>query len=371
MKRRVYRLIRSVAGAAALAAATILPVMAAPPAAVNSQFQAQTAAGSGAASRISDLSLDQVVLLPGTSYGPRDNSLYRLGEIGNEFGLIDGIGVYTGLNIDVASVIDSYARDTFGGLFALSPGLSSPYLTQVSGGAYGGLRVMLADGLRFNFGQAFSRAGRNPYLLSGRGSWADLTDFDAPFDRRNTDTLLAGLSWNFTKWGGINFSAAQINERGVNTLGGGTDTLSRSHLMTLGVSAHVSFGSGWVTTFSYNQASSQLSLNPVAGEGAARSQSYGIAVAKQGLFGHDALGLSLSRPVGGYTASLGNDMQFQVYGRDKLVAGTLPETDIELGYVTTFLDGPLALQANAAYQMNYNGQNKDALTFMSRAKIKF
>ena len=33
-----------------------------------------------------------------------------------------------------------------------------------------------------------------------------------------------------------------------------------------------------------------------------------------------------------------------------------PETDLQLGYVTSFLDGALALQANAAYQMNYQGQ---------------
>lgn len=368
MKRNFYRLICSVAGAAALAGAMILPVQAASSTSV--QAQAHTLPTPVKASRISDFSLDQVVLLPGVSYGPADNSLYRLGEIGNEFGLIDGVGLYTGLNIDVASVIDSYARDTFGGLFAFSPGLTSPYLTEASGGVYSGLRVMLADGLRFNFGQAFSRAGRNPYLLSGRGNWAGLTDFDAPFDRRSTDTMLAGLSWNFTKWGGISFTAAQVNERGVSPLGN-AEALNRSRLMTLGVSAHVSFGSGWVTTFTYNQASSQLSLNPVAGEGAARSQSYGIAVAKQGLFGHDALGVSLSRPAGTYTPNIGNDMQFQFYGRDKLGVGAVAETDLELGYVTTFLDGPLALQANAAYQMNYNGQNRDALTLMSRAKIKF
>ena len=49
-----------------------------------------------------------------------------------------------------------------------------------------------------------------------------------------------------------------------------------------------------------------------------------------------------------------------------------PETDIQLGYVTNFLDGALALQANASYQMNYQGQTgATAVSLLSRAKIKF
>jgi hypothetical protein len=40
--------------------------------------------------------------------------------------------------------------------------------------------------------------------------------------------------------------------------------------------------------------------------------------------------------------------------------------------VTTFLDGALALQANAAYQLNTQGQNgTNSLAVVSRAKIKF
>lgn len=321
--------------------------------------------------RVDALIFDEIMLVPGTAYGPMDNTLYRLGEIGNEFGLIDGVGVYTGLNIDVASVIDSYARDTFGGLFAFSPALYSPYLNDVSGGGYAGLRVMLADGMRFNFGQAFSRAGRNPYLLNAHGNWSGFASIGTPFDRRGTDTLLAGLSWDFARWGGVSLSAAQSNEHNLGGLGNAEAALSRSQ-MSLGVSAHVGFGKGWVTTLSYNQASTQLSLKPGTGDNKVHSQSYGIAVAKQGLFGHDALGLSLSRPSNGYTMPQSGDMQqFQFYGRDKLLTGVVPETDIELGYITTFNGGPLSLQANAGYQLNYNGQNRDSLTFMSRAKIKF
>ncbi|MGB8603246.1 MAG: hypothetical protein WCD42_13710 [Rhizomicrobium sp.] len=350
-------------------------MMAAAVTAVVTPAQAAAPVQSPVSSRIDASAFDDIVQLPGTSYGPVDNSLYRLGEVGNEFGLIDGIGVYTGLNMDVASVIDSYARDTFGGLFAYSPAIYSPYLNEASGGAYAGLRIMLADGLRFNFGQAFSRAGRNPYLLSGRANWAGYAALSMPFDRMKHDTVLAGLSWDFAKWGGISMAAAQTTTQGnMGALGNAEAAISRSRLMSLGVSAHVGFGNGWVTTLAYNQGASQLSISPGAGDEAVHSQSYGIAVAKQGLFGHDALGLSLSHPAGGYNtpASIGAEMQqFQFYGRDKLLSGVMPETDIELGYITTFMGGPLSLQANAGYQLHYNGQNRDSLSFMSRAKIKF
>jgi len=100
-------------------------------------------------------------------------------------------------------------------------------------------------------------------------------------------------------------------------------------------------------------------------------------VAKHGLFGNDALGVAFSRPapsdaVGSLSSSSSNDMQFQFFGRDKLFAGTKPETDIELGYITTFLNGPVALQANASYQMNMGGQNgNNGVSLLSRAKIKF
>jgi hypothetical protein len=62
----------------------------------------------------------------------------------------------------------------------------------------------------------------------------------------------------------------------------------------------------------------------------------------------------------------------QFFARNHLLAGTTPETDIEVGYVTTFLDGSLALQTNAAFQMNYAGQSgTNAVSLLSRARIKF
>jgi hypothetical protein len=43
-----------------------------------------------------------------------------------------------------------------------------------------------------------------------------------------------------------------------------------------------------------------------------------------------------------------------------------------LGYVTSFFNGALALQANAGYQMNLAGQSgTNSFSVISRAKINF
>jgi hypothetical protein len=49
-----------------------------------------------------------------------------------------------------------------------------------------------------------------------------------------------------------------------------------------------------------------------------------------------------------------------------------PESDFQLGYVTNFLGGAVALQTNASYQQNFQGQQgATSVSLLSRAKIKF
>jgi hypothetical protein len=146
----------------------------------------------------------------------------------------------------------------------------------------------------------------------------------------------------------------------------------------LGISARVGFGAGWVTTVSYNQGLTQLNLRPsgfAPNPGTISSSAYGVTVAKQGLFGDDMLGFSLSRPLqlsdaaSGFLADSNGNL---LLGSDHSLLGGAPESDIELGYVTSFLGGSLALQANAAYQINAGGQKgQGAVAVVSRAKINF
>ena len=104
---------------------------------------------------------------------------------------------------------------------------------------------------------------------------------------------------------------------------------------------------------------------------------YSIAIAKHGLFGDDTLGLSYSRPApsmaGSLSSLMGSGDPPLVVAAPSLAPGrAATEDDIQLGYVTNFLNGAVALQTNAAYQTNFQGQpGATSVSLLSRAKIKF
>jgi hypothetical protein len=141
----------------------------------------------------------------------------------------------------------------------------------------------------------------------------------------------------------------------------------------LDMAAHLKFGNGWVTTASYGL--SQLDQRSAAP--ALDTHSYALAIAKHGLFGDDTLGFSFSRPSpgvidNGFNAVTAVGELPQTFIANDRFSNPGQETDLQLGYVTSFFDGALALQANAAYQMNYQGQNgATSVSLLSRAKIKF
>ena len=325
----------------------------------------------------SDFSFDLPAVMPALSTGPQDLSRYATNEIFSEILLFDGISIDTGFNVDVARVLDRYAptAGAYDGLFYSASALNSPYASLASGGSLFGSTVTLTDDVHFHVGVASSEPGLNPYMLNPRAAVARLGGSGLPYDTRRANSLIAGLSWDFAKWGGFGFTASQTTEHD-GALGSNNSAVDTARTSALGLSAHVGFGGGWVTTASYSEATTQLDLKPgaVSTEANLHTQAYGIAVAKHGLFGNDALGVALSRPApsyaaGSFTSGTSNDLQF--FGRDKLFAGTAPETDIEVGYVTSF-GGSVALQANASYQTNFGGQNgNNAVSLLSRAKIKF
>jgi hypothetical protein len=150
----------------------------------------------------------------------------------------------------------------------------------------------------------------------------------------------------------------------------------------VGVSARVGFGSGWVTTVSYGEGVTQLDLrstNIPSGSDTLHSRAYSVAIAKHGLFANnDSLGLAVSRPLQSFSGGLGLTTDIGDFGgilstgQNVSLANRSPETDFEMGYVTTFFDGALALQANAAWQQNLAGQpGVNSLAVLSRAKINF
>ena len=96
------------------------------------------------------------------------------------------------------------------------------------------------------------------------------------------------------------------------------------------------------------------------------------------MFGDDALGLSFSRPAPSLAGSSGRSFGLRRFaadrgaGRRRCRPRRATENDFQLGYITNFLDGAVALQTNAAYQTNFQGQpGATSVSLLSRAKIKF
>ena len=192
-------------------------------------------------------------------------------------------------------------------------------------------------------------------------------------DNGGARTLIAGADWDVTDWGSLGITALESRQKGAPYDVDPLDRLSpasRADTKALDVAARVKFGDGWVTTASAGLAQLDQRSQPAEG------QAYSIAIAKHGLFGDDALGFSLSRSDQGV---VGNGLDLSsISGLPPAFAamGKLPdqasETELQLGYVNWFLDGSLSLQANAAYQMNYQGQSgTNSVSVLSRAKIKF
>jgi hypothetical protein len=103
-----------------------------------------------------------------------------------------------------------------------------------------------------------------------------------------------------------------------------------------------------------------------------------VPVATRDVFGDDALGLALTRPMHVYGGTgivrAATDVDAAgnlTFGSEKIgFAEATPETDLEVGYTKSFLAGKVSLQSNAAYQMDVAGQTgRNAATFVTRLKI--
>ena len=274
----------------------------------------------------------------------------------------------SGYNVDLTQRFDNFdaqkspflANTDFlglanGGHYVGATWLASPSLSMRMGAAQ---RSNQLD--RFSFDPALSRLG-----------------LPLAFDNGQSRTFLAGINWNMSDWGSVGLTAIQNSQSGVPFAADPLANLSASSRIdtnALDVAARFKLGSGWVTTASYAEGLTQTDEHtaPVAD-----IRSYSIAIAKHGVFGDDAVGFSFSRPA---ASVLENGFDLVAASGDLpplFVAGNraptqTPETDLQLGYVTQFMDGALALQANASYQMNYQGLNgANSVSVLSRAKIKF
>ena len=275
-----------------------------------------------------------------------------------------------GYNLDLTQHFDNYD--------ALQSPLfdQASYLGLANGGHYAGVTYLPASNVRMRLGVQFKSDRLDSFTFDPT---LGMTNLPAAFDNGAQRSLLAGTSWDFAGWGGLDLDGI-INQQigrpvGANPIADLSST-GTAQTSALNVSAHMNFAGGWVTTAAFSEGLTQLDQKNSPAT-TVEGQSYSIAVAKHGLFGQDALGFSLSRPSpslldNNFEALGGAGDLPPVFVANGRLSGSSPETDLQLGYVTSFLDGALALQANAAYQMNYQGQTgATSLAILSRAKIKF
>jgi hypothetical protein len=317
--------------------------------------------------------------LPVLAYGPQQIAQIGLNDRIVHVPLLDGVSLDFGAGLDFAGKFDRFdaaGSSDYDGLFFSASAVNSPYVSLADGGTLAGLTADLANGLHLSVGAASVAQGTGADWMSPSSTVARLGGAPLPYDTRSASALLAGVSWDFASWGGVGVNAARIDERD-GLLGVFDPSVPSASTSSVGVSARVQLGSGWTTTASFADAITKLDLKPGFGvsSNSLHTRSYGIAVAKRGLFGNDAMGLAVTRPAGGgddLALVSGIDGRSQLVNVERLLESRTPETDFELGYVTTFLDGSLALQTNAAYQMNFAGQTgTSSVSFLSRAKIKF
>jgi hypothetical protein len=295
--------------------------------------------------------------------------------------LLDGVSLDFGSGADLAGRFNSYdaaGSRAYDGLFFDAAAVNSPYAAIADGGSFLSTTIDLGDSLHLTLGEASLASGLKSFASGPDMALARLGGLNSFYDTRSAGSLLAGVSLDVAPWGGIGITATQSSEHD-GLFGRFNPAVRSADTTALGVSARVRLGDGWMTTASFAQAITKLDLKPGLGgpPESLPSRSYGIAVAKRGLFGNDAMGVAVTRPAG----AGGSDFDLvsgiaarpqQVLPENFLIDTKSPETDFELGYVTTFMDGAVALQTNAAYQMNFAGQSgSNAVSFLSRAKIKF
>jgi hypothetical protein len=277
------------------------------------------------------------------------------------------IGVSRGVQLELSR---GRNWDPYADLFPASASLSSAYLS----GTNTSLTARFAISPELSFDATHVSLGFGALSESQPSDFARDLAARSSSDLRSIGTTTANLNWNLTDWAGVAITASHAN--GNATLMSNVPASLRGAGATdssaLGISARVGFGEGWVTTLTYAEGIAQLDLSRdklISAGDPLRSQSYGIGFAKKGVFGDDALGIALSRPL----QVLPGSSALGALNTNFALANTQArESDVELGYVTTFLDGTLALQANAAYQLNAAGtRGQNALAGVARAKLNF
>ena len=253
--------------------------------------------------------------------------------------------------------------------------VTAPYLSLANGGRYTGVTFTPDTDLRLRAGVAISSERLDRFKFDAGAPTGPLA---LTYDASESKSLLGGISFDPSRALGLDVSAIVSERSGVPLgFGNAADIAPRASTQALTAAAHMDLGRGWVTTASFSEGMTQLDQRLTPGANL-HEQSFALAITKHGLFGDDALGLSFSQPAPSLAGSLAglsasSDLPLIVAQGAPLRPGVrAAENDFQLGYVTNFMDGAVALQTNAAYQTNFQGQpGATSVSLLSRAKIKF
>jgi len=252
--------------------------------------------------------------------------------------------------------------------------VTAPYLALANGARYSGLTFMPAEKLRVRAGVAIASDRLDRFHFDASAPTGPLA---LTYDASQSRSLLGGIAFDPSRGLGFDISAIANQRSGVPLgFGNAAGIAPRSSSQALTVAGHMNIGQGWVTTASFSEGMTQLDqrIGPATN---LHEQSFAFAIAKHGLFGDDALALSFSRPAPSLAGSLAGlsastDLPLIVAQGTLRPGVRAPENDFQLGYITNFMDGAVALQTNAAYQTNFQGQpGATSVSLLSRAKIKF
>jgi len=340
-----------IAACACLAAFAAGPSFAAPDSAALTSF--------GTTLSASDLAA-LAIHAPGA---PQDARLLQPSSFASSRALTPTFALDSGYRIDTAHRFTS---------FEVAPDplhSTSSFLALADGGRYAGFTyVPAASSLDMRLGVSNWTGRFDDVSMDGAA-----IGLPAFYDTSHVNSVLAGVTWNASEWVGLGFNTIASFSDGVPLAYAALAPMAQSAAtQALQISARFNLGNNWSTTAEVGEGVAQMRQS----DGVATSldaQTFAITVAKRGVFGDDAVGFSLSRPapgtIGGFnslTNATGDLPPVMV------AAGRAPETDFQVGYVTSFLGGKLALQTNAAYQINPQGQTgASAVSVVQRAKIKF
>lgn len=313
------------------------------------------------------------------------NDVYSLGFSEDPSDTLSDV-VITARLTDVASVrfghnagmeglvnrLDLAADARFDGLFLSASAMNSPFLALTGGGDTGAASLRLGRDVMLTVGYSQLEAEEEDVLptsvMASDEQLAMIRD-DAP-QTRSAQSTLAALSWNLAPWAMVGVSLAQTDEENGmlgSTENGALALTSEASTHSVGASTRLELGGDVALSASWSMG--RTDALPVAGSivqsySQVESQSYGIALARRGIFSDfDSLGLAVSRPLhitsGSATmlASSGvTDDRGIVYAQEIVsLASATPETDYELGY-TTLLSVETMLQASLIYQQNAGGE---------------